>query len=198
MKNTDEKKIGCLLMAAGNSTRFATNKLMAEFQGKPLIRHALEAVPKAWLSRVVVVTQYPTIGQMAREYGFEVIENDHPEWGAAYTVRLGTQAMHECNAIIYMVADQPLLDSASLERVIETWRGHPCNIVAAAHDGVPGNPCIFPREFYGELESLQGDVGGKAVIHKNKEKLLPVEIAPEELIDCDTPQSLRELERLYG
>ena len=196
MGNPNGKRIGCLLMAADSSTQFASNRLMADFRGKPLICHALEAVPKGWLSRVAVVTQHPPIGELARAYGFEVIKNDHPEWGASYTVRLGTQAMHECNAIVYMVADQPLLDDASVERVIETWCGHPCNIVAAAHDGVPGNPCIFPREYYGELESLQGNIGGKAVIHKNKEKLLPLEVAPEELIDCDTPQSLQELEKL--
>ena len=66
---------GCLIMAAGNASRFRANKLAAEFDGKPLIRHALEAVPKALFSRVVVVTQYPQVMELARDFGFEAIEN---------------------------------------------------------------------------------------------------------------------------
>ena len=37
--------IGCIVMAAGMSSRFGGNKLAQEWQGKSLIRHALEAVP---------------------------------------------------------------------------------------------------------------------------------------------------------
>ena len=51
--------IGCIVMAAGMSSRFGGNKLAQEWQGKSLIRHALEAVPTDRLSAVVVVTQYP-------------------------------------------------------------------------------------------------------------------------------------------
>ena len=35
--------IGCIVMAAGMSSRFGGNKLAQEWQGKSLIRHALEA-----------------------------------------------------------------------------------------------------------------------------------------------------------
>lgn len=192
---TRPDKIGCLLMAAGNASRFQSNKLLAEFRGKPLVLWALERIDPARFSQVTVVTQYPEICTMAEEFGFPWLKNDHPDWGAAYTIRLGTEAMAQCDAILYLVADQPLLDAAAIAKILETWQKNPDQIVAPAHDGRTGNPCIFPREFFPELCQLQGDVGGKRVIKAHLDRLLTVEVAPDALFDCDTPEALAELRR---
>lgn len=186
--------IGCVVMAAGNAARFGKNKLAAEINGKSLIRHALEAVPKERFSRVAVVTQYPEIADMARNFGFEPIENKHPDYGISHTIALGTQALSECDAILYMVSDQPLLDSASVARVVSCWQAHPQYIVGAAHNGKRGNPCIFPREFYGELLTLTEDHGGNSVIRRHPERLITVEVGQKELTDVDTPEALKELQ----
>ena len=87
-------KPGCLIMAAGNASRFRANKLAAQFDGKPLIRRALEAVPTELFARVVVVTQYPQVEELAAEFGFEAIRNPHPDYGISYTIRLGTAAKY--------------------------------------------------------------------------------------------------------
>lgn len=186
--------IGCVIMAAGNAARFGKNKLAAEVNGKSLIRHALEAVPKEQFSRVAVVTQYPEIAKLAREFGFEAIENKHPDYGISHTIALGTQALSECDAILYMVSDQPLLGSASVARVVSCWREHPQHIVGAAHNGKRGNPCIFPRDFYGELLALTEDHGGNSVIRRHPDRLLTVEVAQKELTDVDTPEALKDLQ----
>lgn len=191
----DKKKIGCLVMAAGNAARYKGNKLAAELDGKPLILHALDAVPKQLFSEVTVVTQYPEIEDFAKQYGFRSIRNRHPDYGISHTISLGTQAMRDCDAILYMVSDQPLLDASSVERVIECWKAHPEKIVGAAHNGKRGNPCIFPEEFFGELLDLKEDHGGNTVISMHPDRLLTVEVAQAELTDVDTPQALDELKR---
>ena len=43
----EKLRIGCVVMAAGNASRFGRNKLAAEVDGKTLLRRALEAVPPA-------------------------------------------------------------------------------------------------------------------------------------------------------
>ena len=54
-------RIGCLIMAAGNASRFGSNKLAAKVDGKMLIEHALETVPREEFARVTVVTQYDEV-----------------------------------------------------------------------------------------------------------------------------------------
>ncbi|MCQ2419274.1 MAG: nucleotidyltransferase family protein [Clostridia bacterium] len=191
----NDKKLGCLVMAAGNAKRFRANKLAAEFDGKMLIERALDAVPEALFSQVTVVTQYPQIEELAKQSGFASIRNEHPDWGISHTIRLGTTAMQDCDAILYLVSDQPKLTRDSVRRVAEQWLAHPACIIGAAHDGKRGNPCMFPKAFFGELMQLREDNGGNTVIKMHPESLLTVEVEKAELTDVDTPEALNELKK---
>lgn len=195
MNENNPLRVGCLLMAAGNSARFQANKLLMDYDGKPLIRHAMDAICPQCIDRVTVVTQYPQIAALAAAKGYACVVNDHPEWGASYTIRLGTESLRDCDGILYMVADQPKLTAASVEKIVGAWREHPETIVAPVSAGRSGNPCIFPRTLFDELMSLEGDVGGKQVIRRNPERLRTVELPAEELFDCDTPQALEALKK---
>ena len=99
-----ELRIGCLVMAAGSGSRFGRNKLEAVVDGKSLLRRSLEAVPTEEFAQVTVVTQYDAAAALAEEFGFTVVRNDRPEDGLSRTVRLGTEAMAGCGAILYQVA----------------------------------------------------------------------------------------------
>ena len=182
--------VGCLLMAAGNAERFGENKLLcAAWDGKSLIEHTLDAIPRECFARVLIVTQYPEITALAKERGFETLQNEHPERGQSGTIRLGTRALSDCGAICFMVADQPLLRCETLARE-DFFSSHREHIVALGHNGVRGNPCLFPARFFPELLALEGDVGGSAVIKKHPDDLLLFEAPEEEMRDVDTKEAL--------
>ena len=185
--------IGCLIMAAGNASRFGENKLTASFAGKSLFSLALAAIPADTFARVTVVAQYPALLQEAEQAGFHAIRNDRPDDGISRTIRLGTEAMADCAGILYMVADQPLLRQETVLRIVQDWRQHPGCIVGAAHNGHRGNPCLFPARFFPELCALEGDRGGSSVIRRHEDALRLVEAAEPELSDCDTKQALEIL-----
>ena len=186
--------LGCLLMAAGNAERFGKNKLSAVLDGKTLIERAMEAIPREQFARVLVVTQYAEIIALGKRFGFETLLNPHPERGQSETIRLGTAALQaDCSAICYMVADQPLLERETVAREAALYRANPECIVGLGHNGVRGNPCIFPARFYPELLSLEGDAGGSAVIKRHLDDLLLFEASEAELRDVDTKASLEAL-----
>ena len=191
-----ELRIGCLVMAAGSGSRFGRNKLEAVIDGKTLLRRALEAVPREEFACVTVVTQYDGAAALAEEFGFAVVRNDRPEDGLSRTVRLGTEAMASCGAIMYQVADQPLLERDTVRREVELFRAHPDRIVGLGHNGVRGNPCLFPARFFPELLALEGDVGGGAVIRKHLDALLLFPADERELRDADTKDALAALTSL--
>lgn len=191
-------RIGCVVMAAGDARRFGENKLAAVFEGKLLIQRALEAVPAEELSAVVVVTQYPEVEELARRFGFSSVRNAHPDWGISHTVRLGLEALGPCDAAMFQVSDQPLLRRETVAELVDFFRRHPDSLVGLAHNGVRGNPCIFPARFFPELLALRGDRGGGAVIRRHQEDLLLFEAPARELADADTPQDLQALEGRPG
>ena len=187
-------KTGCVILAAGSATRFGENKLLLPFRGKPLAAHALTVLPKEVFHAVAVVTRFPVIEEAARAHGFLAVRNDAPERGQSESVRRGVQAIGEaCDAILFLVADQPLLTEESIRAVLDCGRLHPEAIIAASAAGRRGNPCLFPSVYFQELLSLTGDGGGSAVIRNHPEALVLCEIPARELQDIDTPEDLRKL-----
>jgi len=102
-------KLGCVIMAAGNARRYGQNKLAAQLRGRSLILRALEAVPAKELEAAVVVTQYPEVMDLAEAFRFAAIRNEHPDWGISHTIRLGLEALGDCEAALFQVSDQPML-----------------------------------------------------------------------------------------
>ena len=181
--------IGCVVMAAGDARRFGENKLAALFDGKTLIRRALEAVPSEEFSAVAVVTQYPEVEDLAAEFGFIPVRNPHPDWGISHTIRLGLEALGDCEAALFQVSDQPMLCRETVAAEVAFFREHPDKLVGLSHGGVRGNPCIFPAAYFPELLALTEDHGGSNVIRRHEEDLLLFECPARELEDADTRQA---------
>ena len=188
-------RIGCVVMAAGDARRFGENKLAIEIGGRTLVRRAMEAVPADLLDAVVVVTQYPEVEELAREFGFRAVRNPHPDWGISHTIRLGLEALGDCGAALFQVSDQPFLHRETVAGLVEFFLQHPDKLVGLSHGGVRGNPCIFPAKYFPELLNLKEDRGGSSVIRRHEEDLLLFEAPAPELEDADTQQALRNMEK---
>ena len=145
---------------------------------------------------MLVVTQHENVEAAAKKFGFETLRNEHPERGQSETIRLGTRALSDCDAICFMVSDQPLLRRETLAREVDFFSSHREHIVALGHNGVRGNPCLFPARFFPELLALEGDVGGGAVIRKHLDALLLCPADERELHDADTKDALAALTSL--
>ena len=190
---TEQSKIGCVVMAAGSARRFGSNKLKIELDGQSLFRRSLDAVPVQQFESVVVVTQYPEFEEVIRDRGFTLIRNDRPELGLSHTIHLGLKALEHCDAVLFQVADQPLLQQESVDELCELWRKEPEKIAIFCHGERRGNPCIFPARFFQELMAIEGDRGGSVVIKAHPEAILRKEVPEEELYDVDTAQAFAEL-----
>lgn len=109
-----QMKLGCVLMAAGAARRFGENKLLAEFAGAPLYERALSAIPAEEFAGVAVVSHYEAILRAARLRGFAAVYNPAPEDGVSRTIALGMDALPGMDALLFLVADQPLLRRESV------------------------------------------------------------------------------------
>ena len=186
-------QVGCVILAAGNAARFGENKLLALWQGKPLIQWTLDAVPAA-LSPVAVVTRFPAVEALAAARGLVTLPNERPELGISHSVALGTAALAErCAGILFLAADQPCLRPETLAALAERFRAEPDRIVAAAAGERRGNPAVFPASLFPALQALRGDRGGMQLIRRFPELVVGLPVDPAELADVDTAADLRRL-----
>lgn len=189
-----------ILLAAGNSVRFGRNKLLFSVDGKPVYRYLLEELYKGkkrqLLNQVIVVTQYEEIISDIEENfpGLEAVTNPAPEKGVSGSIRLGLEKLRlvspDSEGCLFAVADQPGLTFTSLDKLIGVWRRNSHGIAAASHNTESKNPVIFSSKYYEELNCLEGDQGGKRIMHRHMGDVELCEIPAIEMEDMDTPEDV--------
>ncbi|MHC1722009.1 MAG: nucleotidyltransferase family protein [Aminipila sp.] len=208
-------KINIIFLAAGNSRRFGSNKLLTEFRGKRLYRHTFDLGKSVseWLTKnevdynIVIVSQYDEILEEAGTLGYMTVKNSRPELGISYSIKLALSACAEprdkenkkitiYNNYKYMffVCDQPLLQSQSVINLIFTYMSSDKIMGCISYKERLGNPCIFNSKCIPDLLKLEGEVGGKKIILLNQNDTLMVDCCDEkELFDIDTIMDFNEL-----
>ena len=189
-------------MASGLAKRFGSNKLLAEFDRKPLLCRA-SAVTEG-LHRVVV-TRSTEVQALCEKYGIPVLHHAHPL--RSDTVRLGLEyllprfpAMSGC---VFLPGDQPLLTRKTLCGMVSAFCVEPRKQsrifrLYEPQSGTPGSPVLFGADYFEELRSLPEGKGGGVVVKRHAEKvtLFPVK-HPAELMDADTPEMLEKLRKIF-
>lgn len=190
-------RLGCVVMASGESRRFGSNKLIVPFAGSTVLEHTLAALPSDLLD-VRVVTRSPEVAELAESCRATAVLHDGPL--QSDTVRAGLAAIGDAPACLFVPGDQPLLSRDSARALVLASAQHPEAIVRLAHDGVPGSPVIWPHNCFDALAALEGDVGGSELLRTRPDlasRVILVEAARAcELLDIDTPEQLEELKRL--
>ena len=188
-------KIGCVIMASGLGKRFGGNKLMADFQGKPMIQRALDATDGLFAKRVII-TRHESVAALCREQNLDVVLHDLPYRND--TVRLGLEALGDLDACMFLPGDQPLLRRETVANLLQNWVEHPNYIIRPIHEDTEGSPVLFPSWAFPELKNLPEGKGGNIVIKNHPHDIICVSISdPFELADVDTPDTLELLKGLY-
>ena len=196
-KNSTE--IAALVLAAGNSSRFGSNKLLFKINGKSVLERALLALSgfKFWKTAVVVSnTDFDDIlGNHV-----EKILNKQISLGIGKSIALGTIYLRkEVSGILIVLADQPLLTLDDIKKMTDVFLGDPTKIVACSVDGEIRNPIIFPTGYFDELIKLSGDRGARGLANSHIDNIVRVEVDSSHLLDIDSIQDvpiiIKEIER---
>ncbi|WP_435125671.1 nucleotidyltransferase family protein [Halobaculum sp. D14] len=184
-----------VLLAAGTSSRFGdANKLLAELDGRPLVRHAARTLLDADLAAVVAVVGWEAgaVRDALGDAAVRVVENPDYADGLASSVArgVGAAADLDADAAVFLPGDMPTVASSTVRRLVDAYRADVGTALAAAHDGVRGNPVLFDRAHFGSLRRVDGDVGGRAVLRGSDAAALVDVGDAGVVVDVDTPQDL--------
>lgn len=181
-----------IVLAAGSSRRFGSCKQLAEYRGQALVRYAVRAAESVCGSNTVLVAgdDWRAVHAACAPLSGFLLRNDRPRSGMAGSIVAGVTAVAEsADAVLIMLADQPLVDNRCLKQVINAWQQEDDRIVCTAHAGIPGPPSIFPASCFPELQALSGDRGARSVLERHAERVLRVPSAAAS-VDIDTPQDM--------
>ena len=188
-----------VLLAAGGSSRFGErNKLLAEIDGTPLVRHAARTLRDSRVSGVVAVLghQSSAVRDALADLDVEFVENDAYERGLSTSVERGARAAagSGVDAAVFLPGDMPFVDSATVDLLVGTFQGGVADAVAPVFEGQRGNPVLFGARHFDALRSVDGDVGGRRILLDSDGALLETDDAGT-VTDIDTREDLERTRR---
>ena len=188
--------VGCVVMASGLGRRFGSNKLLADFDGQPLIQRALTLAGSRLFAADLTVTRHDDVQALCQTQHRPVLLHSEPH--LSDTVRLGLSALlQQCpqlQACLFLPGDQPLFSAESLSSLLlladphAIWR-------TSGSSGV-GSPVLFGRDYFDELLHLTKG-GGSEVLQRHPDAVHLLPCPDCELRDADTPAALAELEKSF-
>ncbi|OBQ68503.1 4-diphosphocytidyl-2C-methyl-D-erythritol kinase [Mesorhizobium loti] len=188
-------KVAIVLLAAGRSSRMGgPNKLMALFDGKPLVRRTVERALASKASGTIVVTGHQRERVRAALPGLDVTFADNPDFadGLSTSLKAGIAYLPEDTAgAMIVLGDMPGIESDDLDRLIDAFREAGGNsVVRASHQGKRGNPVLLPRALFPAIAHLEGDTGARHLVEAEGLDVVDVEIGEGASVDVDTREAL--------
>lgn len=190
------RNVAAIILAAGRSTRMGgPNKLLAEINGKPMVRIVAEQALKSKASPVVVVTGHQQLEVQRALAGLDVRFAHNPDFadGLATSLRTGIAAVpEEADGAVVCLGDMPMIDAGLLDRLIEAFSPDRGGLIAIpVSEGRRGNPVLWSRRFFDELTKIEGDTGGRHLIGRHIEAVVEVPVKGRAaFLDIDTPEAL--------
>ena len=199
-------RLEAIVLAAGAGTRFGGGKLLADYRGRPLLDHALDAALAAPVDRVTAVIRpgdaavaalvaarpetraSAPFGAPLRAPLRTLTAPDAAE-GLGASLRAGIAALDPATegALVFLgdMPDVPLDLAGDLAAALSGG----VEIAAPIHAGRRGHPVLFARACFSALMALTGDRGAQGLMAARAVALVETD-APGVLFDVDRREDL--------
>ena len=160
-----------------------------------MVARAADAVIASGAHPVLVVTGHQADGVRAALSGRPVRFVHNPDYAAGMSGSLKAALAavpHEATGAFVCLGDMPRVTADHLTRLVETFEAQDGPAICVpTHNGKRGNPSLWHREFFAEMQEVAGDAGARHLIGEHAESVVEVEMAdPGVLLDIDTPEAL--------
>jgi molybdenum cofactor cytidylyltransferase len=197
------RQVAAIILAAGEAKRFrsssAETKLVADLDGKPLVRHVADAALASRARPVLVVLghAHEQVACALAGLDLDFIRNHDPGAGLSVSLKLAIAALPDtARGVVILLGDMPAISSNLIDRLVEAFDTAPVEPLAVVpvRRGRRGNPALLGRGLFAAVQTLQGDRGARDLIAAARENLLEMPVDDSAIeIDIDTMEDLRLL-----
>jgi molybdenum cofactor cytidylyltransferase len=181
-----------ILLAAGSSSRFGSNKLLSRLpDGRAVAAAAARPFVQALPDMLAVVRPGDeAVAQLLQRLGLQVIVNPDAETGLGSSLATGVRATAQADGWVVGLADMPWISAATIASVADRLRDG-ASAAAPVYQGQRGHPVGFGSRWLESLGALTGDQGGRHLLASDPGGLESIETSDAGVVrDVDVPDDL--------
>ncbi len=168
-------KIMVAILAAGASSRMGEHKLLLPLACKPVIAWPVLAACASRASEVTLILgRDAQAAKAALPPGrYHILVNTDYGRGQGTSLALAVaSASSEVTGLIVILADQPFMDTNSIDRILFAAQRMPDHVIMGSVNDRAGHPVYLPRRLFDDLRMLSGDSGARDIIARERKVVL--------------------------
>lgn len=198
-KNTD--KIWAVVLAAGESRRMGTPKMLLPFRGKAMAEQVIINIRDAGIKNILAVigAEKEKLPMLLQKLSVNFCLNNNFTEGMLSSVICGIKNLpQDTRAVMIFPGDQPFILPATISRVIEAYYSCGKGIVIPLYKNKRGHPLLFDAGYREEIESLDTSEGLRSLSSAHPADVAEIETNdPGILKDFDTYEEyLKEINQI--
>ena len=184
--------IWAVILAAGESRRMGTQKLLLPFGDATVIESVVLTALASRVDRVLVVlgADKDDVREEIEPLGIDLVVNDNFAEGMLSSVQAGFAALPpDAEAAVVMLGDQPFLPARVVDAVAEAFRRSGSGIVIPVHRGRRGHPILIGLKYRDAVLALDPADGLRRLIQAHAEDIFEAEVEDANILrDMDVPE----------
>ncbi len=190
-------EIWAVVLAAGESIRMKSPKLVLPFNGRTIIEDVILNILGSGLKNIIVVTGAWKEELIEKISALPVDHclNENYKQGMLSSVICGLNALPvEAEAAFIFQGDQPGIDPEVVGVMIEKLRRYEKGIIIPVHNRKRGHPLLIARKYFPEVIKLDPEIGLRDLMVQFPEDITEVNVGNEIILrDIDTKEDYLEL-----
>jgi len=192
-----------ILLAAGRSLRMGQTKQLLPFANSTVLEQTIDRHLASNTDKLIVVLGYHAekIKRIIASRPIEIITNTNYEMGMSTSIIAALKSLNtKTEAILIGLGDQPLIESRTINMLIDEYRRQQKGIIVPIYQKKRGHPIIMNIKYKKELSEMTDDIGARGIIRRHPDDVMEIPVTDEGVcIDIDTPDSYQSaIKKLTG
>jgi molybdenum cofactor cytidylyltransferase len=184
------KGIWAIVLAAGESRRMGSPKMILPYEGMTIIEKVLENILASDVEKVVTVlgSNREEVLKVIEKYPVQHCYNSSFKSGMLSSVKCGFEFLpREFRAAMVFLGDQPMVETSVINKIIKAYDESGKGILVPVFENKRGHPLMVDKKYRDEVINLDDPEGLKGLLRRHPDDLLEVDTEnPSVLNDIDT------------
>jgi molybdenum cofactor cytidylyltransferase len=192
-----KKKIGAIVLAAGESKRMGRPKLVLPWEESTVIGHIIHVLEQVDLDEILVVTggSSKLVENALSGYQVRTILNPaYREGEMLSSVKVGLNNLgSEIEAALITLGDQPSIQLKVVKLIIKFYRSSGSSLVVPSYEMRRGHPWLVDKKLWSEILKLDYRFTLRDFLNANQGNINYIGVDTNSiLLDIDTPDDYLE------